>query len=169
MLLIAHMLLGALSPPTATRRALLASSAVSPLLLWRPSSANAASTLSELKAASREERIEKLEEQELLVEMRMLKKAEQMEEAQLRRLRATQNNPLALATNIESQEKLLMQPEEERKEVVADENEIAFINEEYTEGMAKLRAQKSVVAKDRSEVLRRRPTSAMDRLRLKQE
>lgn len=170
-LLVASLLLSALSPPTATRRALLASSAAS---LWRPS-ANAASTVGyaskdrTLKAASREERIEKLEEQELLEEMRKIEKAEEMEEVQLRRLRAAQKNPLALAANIESPKKLQVQDLEETKSIKADENELAFVREEYTEGMNKLRAQKTVVAKDRSEVLRSRPTSAIDRLRLKQD
>ena len=169
MLLLAPMLLSALSPPAATRRALLASSAAS--LLWRlPADAtsdnNAVSTL---KAAAREERIEKGEERELLEEMRKIKLAEEMEEAQLQRLRAAQKNPLALATNIESPKKLRREDLEETKSIEADENELAFVRNEYTEGLARLRAQKDVVAKDQKEVLRSRPTSAIDRLRLKQE
>lgn len=157
------------SPPTATRRALLASSAAS--LLWRPP-AHAASdknTVSTLKAAAREERIEKGEERELLEEMRKIKLAEEMEEAQLQRLRAAQKNPLALATNKESPKKLRREDLEETKSIEADENELAFVRSEYTEGLAKLRAQKTLVAKDREEVLRSRPTSAIDRLRLKQD
>ena len=169
MLLLAPMLLSALSSPAATRRALLASSAAS--LLWRlpadaTSDKNAVSTL---KAAAREERIEKGEERELLEEMRKIKLAEEMEEAQLERLRAAQKNPLALATNIESPKKLRREDLEETKSIEADENELAFVRNEYTEGLAKLRAQKDVVAKDQKEVLRSRPTSAIDRLRLKQE
>ena len=168
MLLLAPML-SAFSPPTATRRALLASSAAS--LLWRPP-AHAASdknTVSTLKAAAREERIEKGEERELLEEMRKIKLAEEMEEAQLQRLRAAQKNPLALATNKESPKKLRREDLEETKSIEADENELAFVRSEYTEGLAKLRAQKTLVAKDREEVLRSRPTSAIDRLRLKQD
>ena len=169
MLLFAPMLLSALSSPAATRRALLASSAAS--LLWRlpadaTSDKNAVSTL---KAAAREERIEKGEERELLEEMRKIKLAEEMEEAQLQRLRAAQKNPLALATNIESPKKLRREDLEETKSIEADENELAFVRNEYTEGLARLRAQKDVVAKDQKEVLRSRPTSAIDRLRLKQE
>tara|TARA_B100000768_G_C11020398_1_gene265856 strand:- start:81 stop:590 length:510 start_codon:yes stop_codon:yes gene_type:complete len=169
MLLLAPMLLSALSSPAATRRALLASSAAS--LLWRlpadaTSDKNAVSTL---KAAAREERIEKGEERELLEEMRKIKLAEEMEEAQLERLRAAQKNPLALATNIESPKKLRREDLEETKSIEADENELAFVRNEYTEGLAKLRAQKDVVAKDQKEVLRSRPTSAIDRLRLKQD
>ena len=169
MLLLAPMLLSALSPPAATRRALLASSAAS--LLWRlpadaTSDKNAVSTL---KAAAREERIEKGEERELLEEMRKIKLAEEMEEAQLQRLRAAQKNPLALATNIESPKKLRREDLEETKSIEAAENELAFVRNEYTEGLAKLRAQKDVVAKDQKEVLRSRPTSAIDRLRLKQD
>ena len=74
---------------------------------------------------------------------------------------------LALATNNESPQKERKEIEEERKEIEADEKELAFIGEEYREGMTKLRQQMAVVAKDRSEVLRSRPTSALDRLRLK--
>jgi hypothetical protein len=109
MLLLAPMLC-ALSPPTATRRALLATSATS--LLWRLP-ANAASDISTLKAAAREERIEKAEELELLDEMRKIKLAEEMEAAQLERLRAVQKNPLARATNIESPKKLRREDLEE--------------------------------------------------------
>lgn len=85
-----------------------------------------------------------------------------MEAAELRRLSAAQENRLALATNVESPERLAEEMSEDRKALEADEREIAFIREEYKEGMAKLR-------KERSEVLRRRPTSAIDRLRLKQD
>ena len=165
MLLLAPMLC-ALSPPTATRRALLATSATS--LLWRLP-ANAASDISTLKAAAREERIEKAEELELLDEMRKIKLAEEMEAAQLERLRAVQKNPLARATNVESPKKLRREDLEETKSIEADENELAFVRKEYTEGLAKLRAQKTVVAKDQKEVLRTRPTSPIDRLRLKLE
>jgi len=144
---------------------LLATSATS--LLWRLP-ANAASDISTLKAAAREERIEKAEELELLDEMRKIKLAEEMEAAQLERLRAVQKNPLARATNIESPKKLRREDLEE-KSIEADENELAFVRKEYTEGLAKLRAQKTVVAKDQKEVLRTRPTSPIDRLRLKLE
>ena len=78
-------------------------------------------------------------------------------------------HPLALATNIESPKKLRREDLEETKSIEADENELAFVRNEYTEGLARLRAQKDVVAKDQKEVLRSRPTSAIDRLRLKQE
>ena len=109
------------------------------------------------------------EMRELLEEMRKIKLAEEMEEAQLQRLRAAQKNPLALATNKESPKKLRREDLEETKSIEADENELAFVRSEYTEGLAKLRAQKTLVAKDREEVLRSRPTSAIDRLRLKQD
>ena len=75
---------------------------------------------------------------------------------------------LALATNVESPDKLQMRLEEERKAVEADERELAFIREQYNENMVKLRAKEAEVASERSEVIRSRPTSAMDRLRMKQ-
>lgn len=161
----AAMLVSALqSPPSITRRALLA--AASPLSICFP--ANAANSLSTLKADSREERREKQEERELLADMRKIKKVEEIEEAQLRRIRAAQKDPLAIATNIESPDKLQVRLEEERKAVEADEKELAYIREQYNEGMAQLRAQKAVVASERSEVIKSRPTSAIDRLRMKQ-
>lgn len=167
MLLLAPML-SAHSRPAATavtRRAVLATSAaVSPLLAWHlsASAADAASVASTLRAASRESKIDERKERELLDEMRKIKRAEEMEAAELRRLSAAQENRLALATNVESPERLAEEMSEDRKALEADEREIAFIREEYKEGMAKLR-------KERSEVLRRRPTSAIDRLRLKQD
>ena len=180
MLLVVPMLLvSAFSPPKVTRRALVTSVAASPLLMWSPS-ANAASISSTVLPLSRqpalwheeridshEERIEKREEQELLKEMRSIRKVEEMEEAQLRRIRAAQKNPLALATNTESPGKLQMRLEDERKAVVADEHELAFVKDEYKEGMVQLQAQKKVVAKERLAMVRSRPTTAMDRLRLK--
>ena len=154
------------SQPSITRRAVIASAATSPLSMCFP--ANAASSLSTLKADSREERIEKQEERELLAEMRKIKKEEEIEKAELRRIRAAQKDVLALATNMESPDKLQMRLEEETKAVEADERELAFIREQYNENMVKLRAKEAEVAYERSDVIRSRPTSAMDRLRMKQ-
>ena len=165
-LLVAPMLVSGLSPPSITRRALVASAAASPLSACF--SANAAPSLSTLKADSREERIEMQEERELLEEMRKLAKKEEIEAAELQQIRAAQKDRLALATNIESPDKLQMRLEEERKTLEADEKELAFVREEYVEGISKLRAQMALVANERAAVISTRPTSAMDRLRMKQ-
>ena len=161
------LLMSAFSPPTVTRRELVASAAATPLLLWGQSSNAATISRAALKAESRVEKMEELEERELMEEMRKIKRTEEMEEAQIRRIRAAQKNSLAVATNAESPEKLALQLEEEKKAVEADEKELEFVRAEYEEGMERLRAQKQLVANDRSELVRRRPTSAIDRLRLR--
>jgi len=104
------------------------------------------------QADAKEEKLQKLEEKELIYELEKIERVEKDEENTLKKMRAAQQNPLARAANPESAKKLADVFKEENDAVVADKQELAFVKEEFEEGLVRLKAQKDQVKADRAAV-----------------
>lgn len=105
------------------------------------------------QADAKEQRLEKLEEKELIYELKQIVKVEELEEKQLKMLRAAEENPFTRATNRESAEKLSVTLKEESSAVEADKQELVFVREEFAEGLVRLKETKERVKADRAALL----------------